>query len=533
MARKIRSAASLSLKDTRGLPFGMDPRMFYVYSSQKRRQEATGLEGLLYKYLPQNLISSLAFAIDPLSQFKVSATRISGTSRIRTKTQQSSLDYRGYDRLRQTTVAPYKYLPGGFVDSHAGSSESVPQGPLINRSEDVTKGDRPIDSDMGEFSKWEVQPFSSSRSIIQHDNQERWYEDYPSGYHYIQRGFESFTGYGPAAWISKYDVESIRADVWGRQAAVMQSNALGLYRGCSSQRKATTLFRNVVELRDIPRSILQLQETLKNLQTFSNVKNIPHSLLERLHSFKTNVRDIPKEYVSYMFGWRQTYSDIRELVLAPEKIGKRINFLIRRNGKATTYRLQKVIPEGSVPSSGFSYTVYPGETVIGNDSNITMNHTLKMVISTTFEFPDVDLPSFRTKEYYRQLGVVPSITDLYNLTPWTWLFDWFTGFGKYVEIIDSINNDKDLINWGLLSCLTEGEVATTYSAKIQNSDSHGTEPTSFTYPVSGHTSILRFKSHLRRDASGLLNVRSAGEPTQLNAYQLSILGALFHIKGRF
>ena len=533
MARKIRSSASMSQKDTRGLPFGLDPRMFYEYSSQKRRQSATGLEGFLYKLMPYDLIKSLAFAIDPLSQFKISATRISPTSRIRTRTQMSALDERSFTYTRDAGVAPYKYLPGGFQIHDQFTYVQPAQLSLPQKSEDITAGDRPVNSDMGEFSKWEAQPISSPRSASFHEVQTRWYDDYPSGYTYRSYGYYNYIGHGPAAYIARNDVESLRGMIQGDALAVMQKNVLGLYRQCSSQRKATTLFRNVVELRDLPRSIVQLQQTLLNLKSAYDVTKLPRSLYEKLHSYKTNARDIPKEYISYMFGWRQTYSDISDLLLAPERISKRINFLIRRNGKATTYRSEKVIPRGDMASSGFVYSQFPSETVLGNDSNVTFEHKLKMVINTTFEFPDVDSPTFRKKEYLRQLGVVPSVTDLYNLTPWTWLFDWFTGFGKYVEVIDAINSDKDLINWGLCTCLTTGELKTTYSGKVQNADTSGTDPTRFTYPVSGHSSLLKFRSHLRKDVSTILNVKSAGERDTLTPYQLSILGALWLIKSRF
>jgi hypothetical protein len=249
-------------------------------------------------------------------------------------------------------------------------------------------------------------------------------------------------------------------------------------------------------------------------------------VLERIHSFKITAKDIPKEFLSYSFGWSQTYKDLQDLLLAPERISKRVNFLIRRNGKATTYRTQVNIPENYATTSGFNYDVMISESVVGVSSNVNIDHTLKMVVNTTFEFPDVNSPRFREKEFYRQLGVVPTPVDLYNLVPWTWLVDWFTGFGRYLEIIETINNDKELINWGVLTCKSTGKLTTTFAGKVQNAESYGGAPTVFSYPVSGHTSILQFSSQIRRDVSGMLNVRTTGDPSTLTTYQQSILGAL-------
>jgi hypothetical protein len=526
MGKKTLRIPNVSGYDTRGLPFGMDPRKFYEYSAQQRRQSATGIEKFLYELMPYNLIGSLAFAVDPLSQFKVSATRISPATRTRTRTTMSVLDPRSFTAKFTAKVAPYKYLPGGYTDGNSQTYVQPAQLGVPHVSHDVVKSDRLLGSEMGEFSMWKAQTFSPPRSVRFHENQRRWYNDSPSGYNYIFTKEYERTGHGPAAYIQRSDVDALRGEVQGKQLAVMQANVLGLYRRCSSQKRATTLFRNIVELKDLPRGILQLQESYRHLRELAFNLNIPANVLRRIHLLKTTSKDVPKEFLSYSFGWRQLYSDTMDLLLAPERISKRVNFLIRRNGKATTYRSQQKIAENYATTSGFTYYTFPDESVKGNDSNITIDHELKMVINATFEFPDVNVPTLRQKEFYRQMGVVPTPLDVYNLVPWSWLFDWFTGFGKYLEVIESINTDKELVNWGVLSCVSKGKLQTTFSGKVQNADTVGDGPTVFTYPVSGHTSVLEFKSHLRRDVSGMLNVRTTGDPSSLSTYQLSILGAL-------
>lgn len=534
MTRISRTSAFAPKVDTRGLPFGFDPRNFYEYASLRRQQSADGLEGLLYTLIPREYIRSLAFAIDPLSQLKVSATRISPVVRTRRKSGVNVLQARSYTYFQSNSIAAYKYLPGGYVDNHGPSTTLRSAQPSIEDvSEDIVASDRPAGSDMGEFSKWKVQLFSPSRSNQYHDNQTRWYDDYPSGYLYKFRSGTHYTGNGPAAYITKSTVDALRGEVQGKQLQVMQKNVLGMYKGTNSQKRATTLFRSIAELKDLPRGILQLQKTLQDLRNLSDVLEIPKTILAKIHASKKVVKDIPQEFLSYSFGWSQIYRDCSDLLLAPERISKRINFLLRRNGKATTYRSQRSSSEAYMTTSGFTYDQFPSETVLGNDSNITIEHKLRMVISATFQFPEVDSPRLRNKEFYRQLGVVPTPMDLYNLVPWTWLFDWFTGFGNYLDIIEAINTDKNLINWGLLTCESDGALSTTYACKIQSSDSMGTQPTVFSYPVTGHTSVLKFSSQLRRDVSGLLDVNAIAERDTLTPFQSAILGSLLFGRVKF
>lgn len=527
MGKKALASTVVPKNDTRGLPQGMDPRMFYVYSSQLREQTAEGVEKFLYKLMPVNLIGSLAFALDPLSQFKVSATRISPATRTRTRIGTSILDNRSITVEQVTKIAPYQYLPGGYSGESKSTYEVNPQKSIPHVSQDIVASDRLPGSDMGEFSMWKANAFSSPRSINFHEHERRFYAGYPSGgYWYIYTKDYRRSVNGSSAYITKTTVDALRGDVQGRQLAQMQANVLSLYRRTSSQKRATTLFRNTVELKDLPRSIIQLRDTALHLRYLAEIQKIPKTVLERIHSFRTTGYDIPKEFLSYSFGWRQLYSDIGDLLASPERIAKRVNFLLRRNGKATTYRSQLNVSENYATTSGFSYDALPSEGLNITSHSVSMDHALKMVINATFEFPDVNAPRLREKEFYRQLGVVPTPIDVYNLVPWTWLVDWFTGFGKYLEVIESINTDKELINWGVFTCKTTGSLSSTYASRVQNAESYGGEPTVFSYPVFGHTSILEFTSQLRRDVSGMLNVRTTGDPSTLTTYQQSILGAL-------
>lgn len=533
-------------KDTRGLATGLDPRNFYEYSSQKRRQVATGLEGLLYRLMPYTLIGSLAFAIDPFSQFKTAKGRITPTNRVRIKRASSIFGNRSLDWKRTVKQAEYRYgvQPNQYtaaVDYVAPLWHEVlpAQQALIARSEDTTSRTRIVGSDNGEFRKWNPHTINSpSRSVERRDIQKVQYIGTPTYWFNRVERWENHIN-GPSATISTLAVESLRQSEWAWSVAEMQKRALGLFKGLTAQGRTYTLARNVVELKDLPRGILQLQESFKHLRELAVTLKIPGPMLERIHSFKIIGTDIPKEYLSYSFGWSQLYRDTRDLLLSPTKIGKRINFLIARNGKATTYRSSRSFETDETLSSGFAYSQLYEESPLPVPVNhsLTRKCNMKMVVNSIFEFPDVDLPSFRDREWKRQLGLTPTPTDLYNLVPWSWLVDWFTGLGNYVEVIDNINSDRELINWGMCTLNIEGTLTSQMSSKTLTTISIGTNSDVRQYSqqnqVYTHQSSLQYTSQVRKDLATLFNVKETTDISTLSGYQASILGALILGRSNF
>lgn len=155
---------------------------------------------------------------------------------------------------------------------------------------------------------------------------------------------------------------------------------------------------------------------------------------------------------------------------------------------------------------------------------------MRLVVNATFDFPPINSPSFRFNDYLDRLGVRPRVTDVYNLVPWTWLVDWFTGLGNYVELIDNINHDPSLINWGMITCHTEGKLITDWRSKsdISHSFSVFNQGSQNVTEVrdNPHTSVLNYECQTRSDVAGILDVKLTSVPSSLTAYQKSILGAL-------
>jgi hypothetical protein len=305
-----------------------------------------------------------------------------------------------------------------------------------------------------------------------------------------------------------------------------------MLKGIGPMNRDYTLFRNVVELKDINRSIVSLQQTLIDFKKLFVSLGTQPSLRKSIFDFKNVAKDLPNEYLSYHFGWKQTFNDAMDLLLLPNKIAKKYNFLISRSGKPTTFRSKKVIDSAESDVSGFEYDIsdleygYPFAS-----SRIERRSEIRLVVNATFDFPTLNVPQFRVKEFLDRIGAVPRATDIYNLIPWTWLLDYFTGLGNYIELIDNINHDESLINWGMISCRTEGRLITDFRSKSNFTRSFyvfnqppGT--TSTTIVENRHTSVLNYECQTRSDVATILDVKLTSVPTTLTAYQKSIIGAL-------
>lgn len=553
--------------DTRGLPEGYDPHMFYEYSYQKRVKEATGIEKFLYAYIPFSIIKSFAIAIDPLYAFKVAPHPITPENRTKVRALLSVFQERKVTNSRTyTTIQPlvnYQNVGGcrsPFLVTYVTSDPSYDQfysrqEPLPDTLVDTTSKTRLIGSKQGTLSLFKGQLFSPGRQLKTTDR--RFVTDTsappPPGdaciiaggtYDNTQRleDEHKLVLSGPAATLSAYHQSQLRISETAYNVGLCEANVIGLLKGWSPFNRDYTLFRNIVELRDIPGSILSLRDTVRDLrQLYVSLSHSP-SLRRIIFDIKAVAKDVPNEYLSYHFGWKQTFNDLRDLLAAPNKITKKINFLIKRNGKPTTFRSKRSFVSGESDVSGFDYDQFGLEFQTsslgdGIKSRIERESELRLVINAGFDFPPVDAVSFRDRSFYDRIGLYPRPTDIYNLVPWTWLVDWYTGLGNYVELIDNMNRDPSIINWGMLSCISHGKLITEFQSRSRsNSQTYhngSLVANEDSFQVNKHTSIYEFTCETRRDVATFLSVNRTSEPTSLTGYQSSIIGALLSQRADF
>jgi hypothetical protein len=539
-------------RDTRGLPEGMDPHKFYEYTIQERSQTATGLEGFLYQIIPWSVIRSFAIAIDPFYQFKVAPGTITPANRIRTRDVLSALDTqrlnvrrRHFFSCRTMSDPNNGFFPGAYTcvapTNEVAQTVLSPQEKLPSKSSDTTKRTRLVGSDQGEFEKFKHTLAVPGRDVFSSSFIDQYYTVFfPIRDNSGQYWHDTVT---TAATLSKAALDDI---VSGERSAVqecMADHALAMYKDTNPQFRGLSIFRDIVELKDLPRTVLTLKNTLAHLSELARSLPISESLKRKLFAQTTSVSDIPKEYLSYHFGWKLLYKSILDVLQKPAKISRQIDFLIRRSGKATTYRTSKKFlsaRSGSIPSFVYDPSLMrnegPRPGVPLTASRIEREIELKLVINTTFDFPTLNRPKFAHDLFMDKLGLYPRPTDLYNLVPWTWLVDWFTGLGNYVEVIDEINRDQSLINWGFLTGISTGSLTTEHTSRVFSNRYlwiNNALTYSENYRNVGHSSVLHWSFQLRKDLATVMSVKTTANPASLTPYQQSIIGALLSSRTNF
>jgi hypothetical protein len=541
-------------RDTRGLPEGYDPRMLYEYRFSKLKENSTGLESWLYKYIPYSVIKSFAVAIDPTYKFKVAPGAITPENRLKYRATASVLQVRTvtteHSRSSYATFPPNYNGVGGcwgpgikeLRDPTYSTTQFVQkQDALADTLEDTTSKTRLWNSTQGTMTKFKGTLNSPPRSCEVSQYNSSTFSGPPPGPNdnciavgganfYRDGGSEVYKwSVKPSgAVLSHNRLDFIKQREIDYNIGLIQANVVEMLKGYSPQNRDYTLFRNVVELKDIRQSVLQLQDSLSSLSKLFTSLGTQPKLRSSIFDLKETASKIPGEYLSFHFGWKQTYNDLLELVMLPGKMSKRLNFLIARAGKPTTFRSSRKFVSGENGISAFDYD-YGYEYDIAVESRIVRESELRLVVNATFDFPPIDSPRFRFNYFMDRIGLIPRPTDIYNLIPWTWLVDYFTGLGNYVECIDNLNRDPNLINWGMITCDSTGKYVTQLTSKSQRtiySYANGIGGVINGFHPNNHSSVYDFECQTRRDVSTALDVNATSIESSLSSYQKSIIGAL-------
>lgn len=528
--------------DSRGLPEGMDPLKFYEYRTLERANKAEGIEAFLYRLMGPDLIRSFAIAIDPFYKIRTQSAPITPPNRKRTRRLSAYFDQGTWSSYSNTwvdqSVQNYLGIPGcvGPVERYPGvlgrgSGKLTGQLSFDQYSIDTTRSTRIQDSEYGEFEKFKYAIFSPGRTVRSSTVRKRRYDVFEPPPSFPDRWYNQYS-YGErrsetySAIIRGSNFNSLVKNEKTYATGLIQKHALPMFRGLNPTNRGYTFFRNLVELRDLPRSILDLKNGLQNLAELERSLS-DGSLKKRIFSLSEVLHDIPQHYVGYHFGWKQLYRDVTDLLSYPEAITKKFNFLLRRSGKDTTLRSKRTFLSSTPGIPGFEYFVHSTlEKQPVTQSRLERNAELRVVINTRFDFPPLDELRFRRLKFGDYLGVVPRPSDLYNLVPWTWLVDWFSGFGDYIQVIENSYLDTNLINYGFITYASKCKLITDYRSYTEHEETfqHNTNViTNISKEYCNHTSVLDYSFQLRKDLSSVFDVGSLTDTSSLNEYQKSIL----------
>ncbi len=543
-------------KDTRGLPDGYDIERLYRYRYDTLANSATGLESFLYKIIPYSFVRSFAFAIDPTYKYKVAPDMVTAVNRTRIKATDSVLLLRKRTRtIVQTSwsqISNYKGISVCSSPYYVYNTSSNPvqtvaltkQFPIPDRIKDTSVSTRPLGSERGELEFFKSYINSPPRTSIYRVD----------GWRRVSPGAEPDATCKAVGGTTDFEVGS--NEIWTTNvtptAATLPEGTFTLFRDkevsfCDSVsqkllpnlllnnmpfKRQYSLARNVAELKDLPRSITQMRQTADDLKAVYNSLSANPKLRSKVFDLGNKAAaNLPGEYLSYHFGWKQLHKDLSDLTALPEKLSKKLNFLIQRSNKQTTFRKIQLSESSESGVSGFVYDTFDHEWNQIHTSRIERKHKTTLVVNGVFDFPPINNVQLRTRFFADQVGLIPRFIDVYNIIPWTWLVDWFTGLGNYLELIEETNHDPVLVNWGMITTHTSGKLITNleYVNATQEDfylNNVRVSPDAATNRTLNHTSVLTYECRTRRNVARVPGMEVTSIPDTLTGYRASILGAL-------
>lgn len=506
----------------------LDPeKVFQARARSLLAASSPGIERFAYNLLGPNLLGSLAFALDPYARFEVGTAIITPVNRTRRFqcVWPATRSIKNYDTGTSCIgrdgcvglFSPNQYTCTA-LPPNASTTNLSPQLGYLGFISDTTKRTRPINSQFGEYEIFIPTIHSSSRSAISYRR---------DGYDVLACPFEHYRLYkqshsdviGPSAIMSPASLDAVLAAERADSSTYINKYKLDLVEQALPEHRQFQLSYNVAELKDLP---LMLRSTVKF------VKDSPKLLLDP----KGAVNKISNQFLNEKFGWESTFNAVKDMLSLPTKLSKRINYLLERQGKPTSFRSRKRFTDRISSPPTFSYSSTP-RGFMGSTVGVTSSRDIELrcVVNAVINLPRIDVPTLRQDLLEKLRGQDVTPTDLYNLVPWTWLYDWFSGLGEYISLMDALNRDPSLINFGFLTYVSKGTATTSFAEKgvnpyIYNTFTPNSSVTDDQVVWWRHTSVCNWKYSIRKDVGKLSGVKSVSNLPSLSAIQQAIVGAL-------
>lgn len=181
-------------------------------------------------------------------------------------------------------------------------------------------------------------------------------------------------------------------------------------------------------------------------------------------------RNFGDEFLNVQFGIKPLISDVRQAAHAVVNAGKILRQLERDSGR--NVRRQFGFPEETstevLLGTGVIFTnTMPSRfqtdvfSRTGGPSTTTITTTRRKWFSGayTYHMPSTHINSLKAvrsaeekAHYLLGLELTPEV--LYNLTPWSWLADWFANIGDVVSNVTRFASDNLVLRYGYMMCET-------------------------------------------------------------------------------
>jgi hypothetical protein len=166
----------------------------------------------------------------------------------------------------------------------------------------------------------------------------------------------------------------------------------------------------------------------------AELKDLPHMIHQIGDLIRSRGRKRPNagsSYLAYAFGWKPLISDLLAMIDLTEETEKRQKYL-QRLAKGT--RIKRKLGSGTGDQSISGLNTWSGAT--GSAVTFYTQHSVWESWYTAWAKCFIPIPSFEATHAaaFRAVRGLsgPSLSQAWELLPWSWLVDYFTTFGDYL-----------------------------------------------------------------------------------------------------
>lgn len=308
-----------------------------------------------------------------------------------------------------------------------------------------------------------------------------------------------------------------------RDEADLDSRGARMYNHMRPDQPEFNLANAIYELKDLPGAYKHALETLQHAVKDAFGKKYPG----RGNSMSRTA----EWHLAIEFGWKPLFNDIRNFVKTQMSVQGRLNQLIRDEGKRVRHKWK----DHSADEDEFFIKNgdHASPYYVGALPALTLDAygTGKATYQTSFKYQQriwsVGVfryylpPGPRDVEWHaRMIGrleglyVTPSM--VYKAIPWSWLVDWFSNLGDYIEMTTESPVVDRLICEGAWAMKTRlWEKTTSFTQNVRSSTFGSTSTSGFLQD--------RFVIKIRRPSTSFGFGLKSGD---LSPWQVGILGAL-------
>lgn len=367
----------------------------------------------------------------------------------------------------------------------------------------------------------------------------------------VRRANSQSQFYGRIRGVYTWEQRSKSSAPWERRSSDPSLGLLVIDGASAVEPTWPSLSQEQAAAGEILRRVAPAKPEMQLLKFVGEQKDAP-SIFKAANYLPRNPKEAAGAFLNYVFGVKPTVSDVMTLAntaydseLIMRKYIAHEKQALRRNGKFEHssssdegYRNVAVTPFGYKHSFGFAGV---SGTVRGNGPLAATNGIRLFTRLHVSSSSSVSTRAFGTWEYfipkpaeledrlggYRQkaevlLGGSLSEGDIYELTPWSWLADWFLDIGGLIRYQESVR-DNNLV---AVRCGTSTYSQKILTANVSEGRLEGTSTSGNYRPISfvatGTSALWRSTRHTRNAASPY----SIGPTWPLAGQQAAILAAL-------